>query len=53
MRGRGLYDGDLKSKTGFQHKVELEEKLAGKSKDFDALALYTNSFPAAALAARR
>lgn len=37
MQGRGLYSGSMKGN-------ELEEVLTGKSKDLDALALYTNSF---------
>jgi YVTN family beta-propeller protein len=37
MRGRGLYDGSLQPK-------ELDQELSGKSKDLDALAIYTNSF---------
>ena len=45
MRGRGLSDLKLPSKTDFQHLVELEVKTGGSSKDLDALALYTNSFP--------
>jgi YVTN family beta-propeller protein len=43
MRGRGLVDGPIKPKLGFA-KTELEEKLAGRSKDLDALAIYCNSF---------
>jgi YVTN family beta-propeller protein len=43
MRGYGLYSGDMKPKEGFKA-VELEEKLAGRSKDLDALAIYCNSF---------
>ncbi len=43
MRGAGLYRGSMKSKVGFTP-VELEEALAGKSKDLDALAVYSNSF---------
>jgi YVTN family beta-propeller protein len=43
MRGSGLAPGPLKRKTGFE-KVELEEKMAGRSKDLDALAIYCNSF---------
>ncbi len=43
MRGRGLVDGPLKPKSGFA-KTELEENLAGRSKDLDALAIYCNSF---------
>jgi hypothetical protein len=37
MQGRGLYNGPLKGK-------ELDDELAGKSKDLDALAIYSNSF---------
>jgi cytochrome c peroxidase len=33
----------LKAKNGFEP-VELEEQLSGRSKDLDALAIYTNSF---------
>jgi YVTN family beta-propeller protein len=43
MRGRGLVSGPVKRKDGFKP-VELEEKLAGRSADLDALAIYTNSF---------
>jgi hypothetical protein len=43
MQGRGLLDGTLKPKRGFEP-IELEENLAGRSKDLDALAIYTNSF---------
>jgi YVTN family beta-propeller protein len=43
MQGRGLVEGPLKAKLGFAP-VELEERLAGRSKDLDALAVYTNSF---------
>lgn len=43
MRGRGLVDGPLKPKAGFA-KIELEEMMAGRSKDLDALAIYCNSF---------
>jgi YVTN family beta-propeller protein len=43
MGGRGLLDGALKPKLGFKA-TELEEKLAGRSKDLDALAIYCNSF---------
>jgi YVTN family beta-propeller protein len=45
MRGRGLYDGTMKPRDAFLPAVELEENLAGRSKDLDALAIYTNSFP--------
>ena len=43
MRGPGLMRGPLPPKLGY-HKVELEVTTAGKSKDLDALAIYTNSF---------
>lgn len=43
MRGRGLLPGAIKPKVGFA-KVELEETTADRSKDLDALAIYTNSF---------
>ena len=43
MRGRGLLDGPITPKVGFA-KTELEESLAGRSKDLDALAIYCNSF---------
>jgi YVTN family beta-propeller protein len=43
MQGVGLLKGPLTPKVGFQP-VELDEHLAGKSKDLDALAIYTNSF---------
>jgi YVTN family beta-propeller protein len=43
MRGEGLLSDDIKPKDGFKA-VELEEKLAGRSKDLDALAIYCNSF---------
>jgi YVTN family beta-propeller protein len=43
MQGRGLFDGDIKPKDGFKA-TELEQLLAGKSKDLDALAIYCNSF---------
>jgi YVTN family beta-propeller protein len=43
MQGRGLVPGPIKTKVGF-HPVELEEKLAGRSPDLDALAIYSNSF---------
>lgn len=44
MQGYGLAKGRLKQGGGPQDFVALEEKLAGKSKDLDALAIYTNSF---------
>src|SRR5207245_2629561 len=43
MQGAGLLHQSMKPKVGFE-KVELEEALAGRSKDLDALAIYTNSF---------
>jgi YVTN family beta-propeller protein len=43
MRGSGLAPGPIKTKKGFE-KIELEEKLTGRSKDLDALAIYCNSF---------
>lgn len=43
MQGAGLIRGPLKAKKGFA-KVELEEKTSGRSKDLDALAIYSNSF---------
>jgi hypothetical protein len=43
MQGRGLVRGEIKTKHGFE-KTELEEPLAGRSKDLDALAIYCNSF---------
>jgi len=44
MAGRGfLGRGAMKAKVGF-HPIELEEKTSGRSKDLDAIAIYTNSF---------
>jgi YVTN family beta-propeller protein len=43
MQGRGLLNGPMKPKPGFEP-VELEETLAGRSADLDALAVYCNSF---------
>jgi len=43
MQGMGLLSGGMKKKRGFEA-VELEEQLAGRSKDLDALAIYCNSF---------
>ncbi|MBY0526261.1 MAG: hypothetical protein K2R98_22905 [Gemmataceae bacterium] len=43
MQGRGLVPGAIKPKMGFKP-VELDEPLAGRSKDLDALAIYSNSF---------
>ena len=43
MGGAGLMRGPLPPKVGY-HKIELETITAGKSKDLDALAIYSNSF---------
>jgi YVTN family beta-propeller protein len=43
MQGSGLARGNIKPKVGHEP-VELSEKLAGRSADLDALAIYTNSF---------
>ncbi len=43
MQGPGLLEGELKPKDGFQP-TELDEHLAGRSADLDALAVYCNSF---------
>jgi YVTN family beta-propeller protein len=43
MQGRGLLRGRIKPREGY-HKTELEEPLAGRSGDLDALAIYCNSF---------
>jgi YVTN family beta-propeller protein len=43
MLGAGLLRGLIKPKRGWEP-VELEEKLSGRSKDLDALAIYNNSF---------
>jgi YVTN family beta-propeller protein len=43
MQGRGLLQGPLKPKPGFEP-TELEEKLSGRSKDLDAMAIYCNTF---------
>lgn len=48
MRGYGLVKGTLKQKIGFVP-VELDEKMSGRSKDLDALAVYCNSFEFALL----
>jgi cytochrome c peroxidase len=42
MQGLGFVKGTMKTKVGF-HKVELEEKTSGRSKDLDAIAVYCNS----------
>ncbi|MBY0233284.1 MAG: hypothetical protein K2W96_28725, partial [Gemmataceae bacterium] len=43
MGGRGLLSGVIKRKDGFKP-TELDEKTGGRSKDLDALAIYSNSF---------
>jgi YVTN family beta-propeller protein len=43
MQGLGLAKGTIHAKKGFD-KAELEETMAGRSKDLDALAIYSNSF---------
>jgi YVTN family beta-propeller protein len=43
MQGRGLLAGSMRPKLAFEP-VELDEKLAGRSPDLDALAIYCNSF---------
>ena len=43
MQGTGLLKGAVKPKLGFEA-AELEETMAGKSPDLDALAVYCNSF---------
>ncbi|MCE9531584.1 MAG: beta-propeller fold lactonase family protein [Planctomycetes bacterium] len=43
MNARGLVPGPLKPKVGFKP-IELDEKMSDRSKDLDALAIYTNSF---------
>jgi YVTN family beta-propeller protein len=43
MQGPGFLGGKVKAKRGFEP-VELEETCAGRSKDLDAIAIYTNSF---------
>jgi YVTN family beta-propeller protein len=45
MKGRGLAGGRVKPRTSFTEFAELEETMAGRSADLDALAIYTNSFP--------
>lgn len=42
MQGAGLIKGPMKQKVGF-HKIELEEKTSGRSKDLDAMAIYCNA----------
>jgi YVTN family beta-propeller protein len=42
MQGAGFIKGPMKAKIGF-HKAELDEKTSGRSKDLDAIAIYSNS----------
>jgi YVTN family beta-propeller protein len=42
MQGAGFLRGKMQPKVGF-HKIELEEKTSGRSKDLDAIAVYCNS----------
>jgi hypothetical protein len=44
MLGRGLAPGRIKQGKGFEP-VALDQTMGGLSKDLDALAIYTNSFP--------
>lgn len=44
MGGPGLLRGAIKPRTDFLPASELDEKTSGRSKDLDALAIYTNSF---------
>ncbi|HEX3148352.1 MAG TPA: hypothetical protein VHR66_09735 [Gemmataceae bacterium] len=44
MGGSGLLKGAIKPRLGFLPAAELEENTSGRSKDLDALAIYTNSF---------
>jgi cytochrome c peroxidase len=44
MNGAGLLKGSIKPRAGFLPAAELDEKTGGRSKDLDALAVYTNSF---------
>ncbi|MFO0876803.1 MAG: c-type cytochrome [Gemmataceae bacterium] len=43
MAGTGFLRGKIKPKRGY-YPTELEEKTGGRSKDLDAIAIYTNSF---------
>jgi YVTN family beta-propeller protein len=43
MQGSGLFKGPIRPKRGYD-KVELTEKLSGKSKGLDDMAIYCNSF---------
>jgi cytochrome c peroxidase len=44
MNGRGLASGSIKPRKDFLTPAEVDEPLGGRSKDLDALAIYTNSF---------
>ena len=48
MKGGGLVRGNIKNKVGFAP-LELSETMAERSKDLDALAIYSNSFEATQL----
>jgi len=48
MKGTGLVRGGIRGKSGFQP-IELTETMAERSKDLDALAIYSNSFEATQL----
>lgn len=43
MQGRGLINGPIPAKRGFSP-TERKADLGGRSKDLDALAIYSNSF---------
>ena len=45
MQGRGLYGGPIRYAESPKDFTALEHGIADKSKDLDALAIYTNSFP--------
>ncbi|HVK19226.1 MAG TPA: hypothetical protein VM533_19995 [Fimbriiglobus sp.] len=45
MQGRGLCKDQVKPRKSFTEFAELEETMAGRTADLDALAIYTNSFP--------
>ncbi len=45
MRGRGLCGDTITPRKSFTEFAELEQTMAGRSADLDALAIYTNSFP--------
>lgn len=45
MRGRGLATGERLKQGKDTDRVALDQKCSGLSKDLDAMAVYTNSFP--------